>query len=1320
MKALKSFIFKRKLRLILLCLFIGLYIINFSNSYAAVTITTASGSICAGAGYATLADINIAEFQKCDFPSGQSSLTYILDIPSGFEFNSGVGSLSCSGGDLTCVSISVTTTTITITLTTDNNCNGGNGSKDNFTISGIEFKANSAGSGDITFSASSTFNASGVSTGTVHGTLTGTGGSGATTVIASGNWSSTSTWSGGSVPTSCDSVEITAGFTVTVDGASSCKSIVVENGSTLNGDAALTISGYFVLNSGGTYNHNNSSAASTTIFNGTESFDANSTIIVSEWGSWSTPFPTGVSGNFGNVTFLSTESTPFIYEWNQNNLFETNQILGTFILGSTANGTGAYIVLDKSGSISNTTFGNIVMEDISRLYGHSGTHGGSFTVNIDTLTMGGFRFYGQYNGSGNVTLNITGDCDVSSGIFYGIYSGSGNSTITITGNLTISGTTQFYGIYNGNGNSALTVTGNMTITTSSNVYGIYFGTGSSDITVGGILNQTSGDFRGSYYNTLSACGAVTMNIGEIDFDGGTFMVSYSRHANVTITLNVTNDFNINFGSSSDYIKFVGLGVVSGVTTTANVDFDVGGNMIISGNASALFKPNVGYGDTDVDIVGDLRVSGGNNRFNWSDIATATHNVTFDVTDSLVVSGGTFLFSEKDDSLTASFGSVEISGGTTTLKGRDGIGTVNVVGSFEQSGGTFYMHNNSSNATSDIVSMTVNGDFTHSAGTLNFDNNSSSTSTHVITLKGSNYAIGSSGTMTRAGAGTSSTFGELNFNKTGAMRFTRTSGHDIQQVKQYVKGGCTLLVASGDIQVASHSTVGTDYFSIENTAVVIMDTNQIYSNGTATNSGMEVLSGAEIRTMNVNGFHGSTTSCVKSSNNMDFSLDANSIVEYYGVDNQILTGLTGSYTSTQHKYGILEINFAGAANTEYVYPTSSNVYIRTLLDLQTGELNLDTDHTPGNGGGSTVTVEKDATTAVTRTSGYLRSEVEDNTGILNWYIGSQTGSFVFPFGYDNTNYIPLTFNVSAGSADSMKVATYGVECENTPFPSSPNSVSDVDVDGDAVNDDTTTVNRFYQLDPTGSPTATITFKATSTEVGSISGIKTYRWNTSTTKWDSIGGTSASDGATVSAVSTYSDWLLASGKGGLCTPPLNVEIISFKLTKTDDIVQLDWTTVSEVASDYFTVEKSLNGVDFEPIAIVEAQGYSIEQQDYVAFDYSPAFGANYYRLKETNLAGEVWYTEVLGVYFKYDEGLSLSKIYPVPAGRRLNLTFASSQSQVVSVSVYDLIGEKLYEGSTIAGIGLNEVHLNISELLPGFYLVTLQDSTGEIVQSKFIKL
>src|SRR6266404_1487960 len=89
-----------------------------------------------GAAFTALGNIVLTEGATTDFAVGNNK-TFILTLPSGWQFNSGVGSVSFTGSrDITTASISVGTSSLTVTFSV-----GGTGKFDQLTISGLQVQA---------------------------------------------------------------------------------------------------------------------------------------------------------------------------------------------------------------------------------------------------------------------------------------------------------------------------------------------------------------------------------------------------------------------------------------------------------------------------------------------------------------------------------------------------------------------------------------------------------------------------------------------------------------------------------------------------------------------------------------------------------------------------------------------------------------------------------------------------------------------------------------------------------------------------------------------------------------------------------------------------------------------------------------------------------------------------------------------------------------------------------------------------------------------------------------------------------------------------
>jgi hypothetical protein len=85
-------------------------------------------------------------------------------------------------------------------------------------------------------------------------------------------------------------------------------------------------------------------------------------------------------------------------------------------------------------------------------------------------------------------------------------------------------------------------------------------------------------------------------------------------------------------------------------------------------------------------------------------------------------------------------------------------------------------------------------------------------------------------------------------------------------------------------------------------------------------------------------------------------------------------------------------------------------------------------------------------------------------------------------------------------------------------------------------------------------------------------------------------------------------------------LPVELIYFDGVGTPSFNRLIWSTESEHNSDYFQIERSIDGVEWETIGTKSASGNSNTKIDYSFIDSFDDFVINYYRLVQVDYNGD----------------------------------------------------------------------------------------------------
>ena len=168
-------------------------------------------------------------------------------------------------------------------------------------------------------------------------------------------------------------------------------------------------------------------------------------------------------------------------------------------------------------------------------------------------------------------------------------------------------------------------------------------------------------------------------------------------------------------------------------------------------------------------------------------------------------------------------------------------------------------------------------------------------------------------------------------------------------------------------------------------------------------------------------------------------------------------------------------------------------------------------------------------------------------------------------------------------------------------------------------------------------------------------------------------------------------------------LPVELVAFDGEKSEAGVLLNWETQVEIDNAYFTLERSVDGHDFEFLTKIEGAGTIAQQQFYDYLDRYPGQGTNYYRLWQTDYDGT---TESLGVVVvEYDYSTKAS-LFPNPTnGAEVNLVYEALTDGKIDLVLRDIAGQLIWQGEQDVVEGYQQLPLNFPSLTDGIYLLTL---------------
>jgi len=226
----------------------------------------------------------------------------------------------------------------------------------------------------------------------------------------------------------------------------------------------------------------------------------------------------------------------------------------------------------------------------------------------------------------------------------------------------------------------------------------------------------------------------------------------------------------------------------------------------------------------------------------------------------------------------------------------------------------------------------------------------------------------------------------------------------------------------------------------------------------------------------------------------------------------------------------------------------------------------------------------------------------------------------------------------------------------------------------------------------------------------------------TTWFDVGGTGSAAGTgtiTSNPFTSFSTFTLANATGG--TNPLPIELKSFNVFYEGSEVQLEWTTASELNNDFFTVQRSVDGKEFQSLFTVPGKGTTNEAQSYFATDSQPLSGTSYYRLKQTDFDGTSTFSGIVKVEVG-SSGQIAFDVYPNPTegdNTFVKLVGVSTGTDV-HVTVRDMIGRNLL--TIINSSDVDEtriIPLAIENLPQGIYIVTISGGDRSISKRLMVK-
>ena len=960
--------------------------------------------------------------------------------------------------------------------------------------------------------------------------------------------------------------------------------------------------------------------------------------------------------------------------------------------------------------------------------------GGALDLNAQTLsTWGSIRISGTGLSSSGALLNSStsaSSCSIpitleaASSIL-----SSGSGGLTLTGNITTAGfiltvdgsyaTTISTGVISGTG--GITKAGSAQLTLSgTNTY-----TGITTINAGTLSVATIGDggVAGNLGQASNSLANIVLGGGILKYTGSTATTdrAFSLTTGTTSTIQiVSNTLTISGNSGngttgaltklgSGTLVLSGNNTYTGLTTItagilklgsagsgANTPLGtVGSGTLVSSNG-ALDLAGYTLATAEAITINGTGVSSGGAIMNSGGSCTFSGLMTLGSASSILGGSGTIALSNV--------GTISGSGYGLTLGGAQGGSIESIIGTnagtlTKQDAGTWTL----------TGANTYTGATTISAGVINIQNATGfGTTTGGVTVASgaaveiqggiavgaealslNNDGVSSAGAL-RNVSGNNSWAGAITL-ATNGVRINSDAG--TLTLSGGINNSTVNLTIGGAGNITSSGVIGTGSGNLtkDGAGTLTVSATNTYTGTTTVSAGSIVLGAAQTSlsndvvltagTFNAAGY--AITTSGNWTNNGGTFTHGNNTVTLTGTSKTI-----GGSTSTS----FYNLTIGGTTSLGVATTVTNTMSLGSYLTLSTYDLTIGASGV-FSGYGTTAFVVTNSTGKVTQSS--LGS-------------GAAVGKQIFPIGYSAaaTDYTPCTIDNTGTTRDISVYIGSGRLKSGT--------------SGTAAT--THAVDRSWYVSSSGAGyTVTMTLQwNTARELTSFTRTNCHIGHYNGTSWDTSPGESSATNVSGSIYSVSRTLITSFSPFDVEDPSaLPITLVYFIAKSDGNRVRLDWETGTEENNEYFTVERSVDGKNFEKVFTKEGAGNSKTNLYYFGYDNKPYLGVSYYRLKQTDFDGKFAYSDVESVNFEKIELKSDFSIFPNPMLEDIiTLSYSSEENEDILINVENLIGQIIYERIIKAEKGLNTSTLTIPNLNNGLYILKLgNDSVG--YQTRYIQ-
>jgi len=222
---------------------------------------------------------------------------------------------------------------------------------------------------------------------------------------------------------------------------------------------------------------------------------------------------------------------------------------------------------------------------------------------------------------------------------------------------------------------------------------------------------------------------------------------------------------------------------------------------------------------------------------------------------------------------------------------------------------------------------------------------------------------------------------------------------------------------------------------------------------------------------------------------------------------------------------------------------------------------------------------------------------------------------------------------------------------------------------------------------------------------------YDVNTASHQWKTKTGGSTSG-------VTFSNTLPTITAGG-CNYLLPIELTSFNVQLKNAAVFITWSTATETDNDYFSIDKSKDGIHFELLQNVPGAGNSNQPLNYQVIDDNPDKGITYYRLSQTDYNGKEETFPMVAINYQpaYNDQLV---VFPNPASGSFSLSIPGIDKESVMITIQDTPGKICYKNIVnLDDSKVFAIDLKNNKIPGGIYYITAETNNLKLTKKLIVE-